>query len=82
MDRVFLADTFDVLDIQMYRNAVDVLQCFGSSKPGDKPPPVRTEDLRASHVPVLHERLTPADTSLIPQDNFCKNVSLHGAETF
>ena len=64
VDRAFLADTFDVLPIQMYRNAVDVLESFGSSRPGDKPPPPRTEDLRASHVPVLQERLSPADTLL------------------
>ena len=76
MGRAFLADTFDVLHIQMYRNAVDVLESFGSTTPGDKPPP-RTEDLRASHVPVLQERLNPADTSLIPHDNFCKDMSLH-----
>ena len=44
--------------------------------------PLWTEDLRASHVPALQERLSPADTSLIPQDNFCKDMSLHGAETF
>ena len=75
MDRAFLADTFDVLHIQMYRNAVDVLESCGSSTPGDKPPP-RTEDLRASHVPALQERVSPADTSLIPQDNFCKDMSL------
>ena len=68
MDRAFLADTFDVLHIQMYRNAVDVLESFGSTTPGDKPPP-RTDDLRA-------------DISLIPQDNFCKDMSLHWAETF
>ena len=79
--RAFLADTFDVLHIQMYRNAVDVLESFGSSGAGDMPPP-RTEDLRASHVPVLQERLSPADTSLIPHDNFCKDISLHWAETF
>ena len=41
-----------------------------------------TEDLRASHVIVLQERLSPADTSLIPQDNFWKDMSLHWAETF
>ena len=70
-----------VSGIQMYRNAVDVLESFGSSRPGDTPPP-RTEDLRASHVPVLQERLSPADTSLIPQDNICKDMSLHWAETF
>ena len=81
VDRAFLADTFDALHIQMYRNAVDVLESFGSTTPGDKPPP-RTEDLRASHDPVLQERLSPADTSLIPQDNFCKDMSLHCAETF
>ena len=82
VDRAFLADTFDVLHIHMYRNAVDVLESFGSSRPGDKPPPPRTEDLRASHVPVLQERPSPSDTSLIPQDNFCKDMSLHWAETF
>ena len=36
--RAFPADTFDVLHTQMYRNAVDVLDSFGSSRPGDKPP--------------------------------------------
>ena len=41
--------------------------------------PLWTEDL---HVPVLQERLSPADTSLIPHDNFCKDISLHWAETF
>ena len=41
-----------------------------------------TEDLRASHVLVLQERLSPADTSLIPQDNFWEDMSLHWAETF
>ena len=61
VDRAFLADTFDVLHIQMYRNAVDVLESFGSSRPGDKPPPW-TEDLRASHFPVLQERLSSART--------------------
>ena len=69
------------LHIQMYRNAVDVLESFGSIRPGHKPPPPRTEDLRASHVPVLQERPSPSDT-LIPQDNFCKDMSLHWAETF
>ena len=81
MDRAFPADTFDVLHFQTYRNAVDVLEFLGSSRPGDKPPP-RMEDLRASHVPVLQERLSPADTSLIPKDNFCKDMSLHWTETF
>ena len=79
--RAFLAETFDVLHIQMYRNAVDVLESFGSSRAGDVPPP-RTEDLRASHDPVLQERLSRADSSLIPQDNFCKDMSFHLAETF
>ena len=79
--RAFLADTFDVLHIHMYRNAVNVVESFGSSRAGDKPPP-RTEDLHASHVPVSQERLSPADTSFIPQDNFCKDMSLHLAETF
>ena len=63
MGRAFLADTFDVLHIQMYRNAVDVLESFGSSRAGDKPPP-RTDDLRASHDPVLQERLSPAEFAL------------------
>merc|ERR1719383_1172902 len=76
VDRAFPADAFDVVHIQMYRNAVDVLESFGSIMFGDTPPPPRTEDLRASHVPALQERLETVDTSLIPHDNFCKDMSL------
>ena len=83
VDRAILANTFDLFHIQMYRNAVDVLDSFGSSRPGDKPPPPRTEDLRASHVPVLQERLSPADTSYDSTRQLsARNVSLHSAETF
>ena len=34
-------------------------------------------NLRRMFACVLQERLSPADTSLIPQDNFCKDMSLH-----
>ena len=58
-------------------------KCIGllwMCRPGEKLPPPRTED--ASHVPVVQERPRSADISLTPQDNFCKDRSLHWAETF
>lgn len=84
-DMAFPAATYDVRYMQLYRDAREVVESFGSIFFAASGPPPRSEALPPGAVSAaLGERLRKGevDTALIPRDDFCKNVAFDWADQF
>lgn len=82
MNKAFPACSFDVAHVQMYRSADDVVESFGSIFFRDKSPPPRTLEVPTAGNSLTSEKVGDIDASLIPRDNFSKEMGFTWAEQY